>query len=435
MLKGQWEVEFTKDGRVFDEHQVDALLQGLLGATDLLLLSHGWNNDREEATDLYDELLGSLENVGLPDSGPGSEIAVMRVLWPSKKFALESLIPGGGAASATSQSDAALIEALEDLKQDPFRLGETREDPTRAALVNRALELVPKLESSLDARREYVQQIRALLDPGLASEDDASRELFELDPGEVFAAFSQPVAVLPTAGGGGAAGVSSGGAAFLGDLIDGAKAGARRLANFATYYSMKTRAGVVGAGGVASVLSQARRENPNLSMHLAGHSFGGRLVTAAAATFPKRDARVSLVLLQAAFSHNGLAVKYDGQHDGGFRTVLSDVRVNGPVVITHTKNDQSVGVAYPLASRIARDRSSAVGDQDDPYGGLGRNGAQHTPEVDRSEAVLRDAGAGVSYAFKVGKVFNLLADKTISSHSDVRNMSVATALRDVVCLP
>lgn len=434
MLKGQWEVEFTKDGRAFDEDQVDALLQGLPGASDLLVLSHGWNNDRDEATGLYDELLESLEKVGLPDSGRGSEIAVMRVLWPSKKFALESLIPGGGAASATSQSDSALIEALEDLKQDPFRLGETKENPTRAALVNRALEVVPKLESSLDARREYVQQIRALLDPGPASEDDASRELFELDAGDVFAAFSQPVAVLPTAAGGGAAGVSSGGAAFLGDLIDGAKAGARRLANFATYYSMKTRAGMVGSGGVASVLSQARRANPDLSMHLVGHSFGGRLVTAAAATLPKRDARVSLVLLQAAFSHNGLAAKYDGQHDGAFRTVLSDVRVNGPVVITHTKNDQAVGVAYPLASRIARDRSSAVGDQDDPYGGMGRNGAQHTPEVDRSEAVLRESGAGVSYAFKAGKVFNLLADKTIASHSDVCNTPVATALRDVVCL-
>jgi thioesterase domain-containing protein len=198
---------------------------------------------------------------------------------------------------------------------------------------------------------------------------------------------------------------------------------------------MKTRAGLVGAGGVASVLSQARRENPDLPMHLVGHSFGGRLVTAAAASFPKRDTRVSLVLLQAAFSHNGLAAKYDGKHDGAFRTVLSDVRVNGPVVITHTKNDQAVGVAYPLASRIARDRSSAVGDQDDPYGGMGRNGAQHTPEVERSEAVLREAGSGLSYAFKVNRVFNLLADKTISNHSDVRNKSVATALRDVVCLP
>ena len=434
MLKGQFEIEFTKDGRVFDEGQVDAFLQGLTGATDLLVLSHGWNNDRAEATGLYDELLGSLETVGLPTSGRGSAIVVMRVLWPSKKFALESLIPGGGAASAVTESDAALVEALQALKHDPVRLGDQHEDPTRAALVDHALSLLPQLETKLEAQREYVQQVRALLDPAMASEDDASRELFERDANQVFTAFCEPVVVLPTAGGGGATGVSAGGAVFLGDLVNDVKAGARRLANFATYYSMKTRAGVVGAGGVASVLSQVRRENPKLPIHLAGHSFGGRLVTAAVATFPKREARVSLVLLQAAFSHNGLAVDYDGQHDGGFRTVLGDVRVNGPVVITHTKNDQAVGVAYPLASRIARDQSSALGDQHDPYGGMGRNGAQHTPEVDGAESVLRPAGPGVIYAFTPGKVFNLLADGTVSSHGDVRNTSVATALRDVVCL-
>jgi hypothetical protein len=32
-------------------------------------------------------------------------------------------------------------------------------------------------------------------------------------------------------------------------------------------------------------------------------------------------------------------------------------------------------------------------------------------------------------------VFNLLADATIAEHSDVRNTAVATALRDVICLP
>lgn len=60
-------------------------------------------------------------------------------------------------------------------------------------------------------------------------------------------------------------------------------------------------------------------------------------------------------------------------------------RVNGSIVITHTKNDLAVGVAYPLASRIARDNADALGDQIDPYGGMGRNGAQHTPELDRTE--------------------------------------------------
>ncbi len=109
--------------------------------------------------------------------------------------------------------------------------------------------------------------------------------------------------------------------------------------------------------------------------------------------------------------------------------------MNGPVVITHTKNDEAVGIAYPLASRIARDSSAALGDQNDPYGGMGRNGAQHTPELDATESVLRKAGTGVSYTFSAGKVSNLLADAVIADHSDVRSTAVATALRDVIRLP
>jgi hypothetical protein len=53
--------------------------------------------------------------------------------------------------------------------------------------------------------------------------------------------------------------------------------------------------------------------------------------------------------LQAAFSHNGFAVKFDGTHDGDFRTVLGDKRISGPILITHTKNDNAVGIAHPLA--------------------------------------------------------------------------------------
>ena len=42
------------------------------------------------------------------------------------------------------------------------------------------------------------------------------------------------------------------------------------------------------------------------------------------------------MLLQAAFSHNGLAEKFDGTNDGAFRTVLRDRRISGPLLITHT---------------------------------------------------------------------------------------------------
>jgi alpha-beta hydrolase superfamily lysophospholipase len=190
---------------------------------------------------------------------------------------------------------------------------------------------------------------------------------------------------------------------------------------------MKTRAGTVGRGGVAATLLRARAKLPDLPIHLVGHSFGARLVTATASCLPPQGGPATLTLLQGAFSHNGLSSKFDGQHDGAFRTVLADRRVSGPVVITHTKNDLAVGVAYPLASRIARDAAAGLGDKDDPYGGMGRNGAQHTPEVAASETELRELGNVGTYAFGGGKVFNLNGDRFIKDHGDVTGPQVANA--------
>jgi len=198
------------------------------------------------------------------------------------------------------------------------------------------------------------------------------------------------------------------------------------------YFQMKTRAGTVGAGGVAATLLRVRATQPNLPFHLVGHSFGARLVTAAASRLPSNSGPSTLTLLQGAFSHNALSSKFDGQHDGAFRTLLADQRVSGPIVITHTKNDLAVGVAYPLASRIARDAAAALGDQDDPYGGMGRNGAQHTPEVAASEGELRDLGNAGTYTFGRGKVFNLNGDRFIKDHGDVTGLQVTNAFAQVI---
>lgn len=132
-----------------------------------------------------------------------------------------------------------------------------------------------------------------------------------------------------------------------------------------------------------------------------------------------------MTLLQAAFSHNGLASRFDEKNDEAFGEVMSQARISGPILITHTKNDRAVGIAYPLASRISRVQASAPGDRNDRYGGMGRNGAQHM----RGEALEGELLAvGNRYDFTPGKVFNLLADDYISNHSDVTGEQIASAL-------
>jgi hypothetical protein len=82
-----------------------------------------------------------------------------------------------------------------------------------------------------------------------------------------------------------------------------------------------------------------------------------------------------------------------------------------------------VGLAYPLASLLAGQVAAGLGDADDPHGGMGRNGAQHTPEA--VQGMLQRVGA--SYGFQRGRVHNLLADAHIQHHNDISGDAVAYA--------
>jgi hypothetical protein len=426
MITTQFDVEFRKDGLVHDESQVSHLLTNLGDLTDLVVFSHGWNNDKPTAKALYDGFITRAREIIDAEVVPGAagrRIGVMRIFWPSKKFTDNELIPGGGSASAARENDDSLVQLLEGLKHDPVLLGDREVDEGRRPSMERAMELVSKLHTP-EARREYVQCLRVILNPDEKHEDDGSVEFFSSDPETLFENLSAPVNLSAVTAGGGAPGVQ-GAAGFPGDLLDGVKAAARRIANYATYYQMKSRARVVGRTGLGLVLARVRAARGDLPLHLVGHSFGGLVVTAAASTLGIESARVTMMLLQAAFSHNSFALKFDGTHDGGFRTVLGDKRVSGPILITHTKNDKAVGIAYPLASRIAQHVASALGDENDPYGGLGRNGARHTPEAKGLEGILRPVGE--TYSFQRHRVFNLRADNFIKDHGDVTGHQVAYA--------
>jgi len=133
-----------------------------------------------------------------------------------------------------------------------------------------------------------------------------------------------------------------------------------------------------------------------------------------------------MLLLQAALSHNGFAPELGGGRAGFFRDVIEGQRLAGPIMATHTRNDRAVGPAYAIASRVAQDDASAIGDANDRYGGIGSNGAQNTPE--HVNATL----ANMSYQFSAGHIYNLQADAVISGHSEVGNLPTARVLLEAI---
>jgi hypothetical protein len=133
-------------------------------------------------------------------------------------------------------------------------------------------------------------------------------------------------------------------------------------------------------------------------------------------------------LLQTAFSHNG----FSKSMHGFFRSVVDRHRGDGPIVVTFTANDKAVGIAYPLASRLAFQTTAALGDANDKYGGLGRNGTQKMEASDVDRAYTRMLPSTESYRFTSKKFFNLESSDYVKGHSDITGKEVANAVRCAV---
>ena len=84
--------------------------------------------------------------------------------------------------------------------------------------------------------------------------------------------------------------------------------------------------------------------------------------------------------------------------------------------------------AVRLVSDAIRRSRAGLGDENDKYGGIGRNGAQKTPEVTPHELLSPTQ----QYAFNAGGVYNLDANAVITSHSDICRPEVAHALASAI---
>jgi hypothetical protein len=312
------------------------------------------------------------------------------------------------------------------------------DNPDADARIEKAKQLVNLIRSDSDAGRELMDLIRSLPRKNEIHPDDASDQFFTIPDDTLVDILSRPDLPVATEETGGAAAfdasigpsLDAGGALGF-NIFGGITSAVRKVLNFTTYYQMKERAGVVGRNGAYQVLQKIRKAQPSIKVHLIGHSFGGRLVTALADGPQGKDPILpeSMTLLQAAFSHNGFALNFDGNKDGFFRSVVSEKKVKGPVLISHTVKDLAVGIAYAVASKLSGVNAAAFGGPEDRFGGIGRNGAQSTPEAENSTPL---GPVTSQYTFQAGKLYNLKADTIILGHSDIVKAEIAHAVLSAV---
>ncbi|PZM07959.1 hypothetical protein [Rhizobium tubonense] len=418
-------LEFDESGQP-TKADVDALKTALAAQEfgDLVVMSHGWKNTRSDAKLLYGTLWG---NTHL-DQERARNTLIVGVVWPAKQYAtdFDQASVNGQVAQGVPQSggprklSAAEMTALFDGFEDFFG------DKAEATLTMAKAALVQQItNNSAKALFSAAQNLLNTMGKGFDSELDTDAKRINKatananEAQQILASMSSPP-VFKQDRNGQAQGIGD----ALTSLVHGTEAAVARFLNQLTYFEMKKRSGVVGGALTIRVLSGLAPKKP-VRLHLVGHSFGGRLVTAAANAWKDNPSckLFSITLLQAAYSHNGLAANVDGT-PGAFHSVIG--KVAGPMVVTHTHNDSACTVAYPLASRLARDIASALGGPDDKYGAMGANGPQLLPK----ELVVLHQSMPIK--LQSAKINSILADKFIAEHNDVTNATCGQILSDVL---
>lgn len=412
----EW-INFSETGALTP--QAPNLLQDQ-SITDFIVISHGWLTDREGAWSFYGNLLSRAARAwanGVAPAPLGRKYAILGVQWPSKRWGEEEREPVNDTVSADRRERVTRLD-LNALQRsvgryatfagaDPSELlrlaqavadGDLRQADCQALMRAAMAPLTTLTDAELDADRAPYDVHRA---------QELMRRLSEplrlsFDP-----AIARAQSINPQQRGRYQGGVWA---------ID-------RLFNFFTYYEMKARAGLIGRALADQLLPQLHNAPAVERIHLIGHSFGARLVTAACHHAGDSAKLRSLVLLQGAFSHNGLSGA--GGFTGAYR------KVSGPTLITHTHRDRALTLFYPIASLQSGDTSRRLGGPDDSHGAIGANGALRLGADAVTPAPVAAADPAV---FTPGKVHNMNCDAFIRGHNDVKNANVARIVATALVL-
>lgn len=379
-VRPYWELTFDADGDV-DQRQRDALLAGVVRErlTDLVVFAHGWNNDRSRATRLYTRFFEPFPELL---AGSRARVGYAGVIWPALRFTDEP-IPDFDPSPPAAAAPRASAAAGEPVLEDSLRRQLAQAFPGRDMVLERLAQLLTERPDARSAFDEFARLVRELV----SVRQDSPDMRFAADGGEGLPGMltDDPLEVCEVFT---AALRSAGMTVWPGEAVDAEQRplfgggltrmwnGARELLRQGAYYGMKRRAGTIGQLGLGPVLGRLAGEAAGLRVHLAGHSFGARLVSYALSGLSP-DARhvKSVTLLQGAFSHYAFCAELPHERARAGTLDGMQERIDGPLVCCYSEHDDALGTFYPLASKLAGDSSGFLG-LFDRWGANGFDGIQ-----------------------------------------------------------
>jgi hypothetical protein len=374
--------------------------------TDLIVLSHGWNNDEIEAGKMYDNLGAKMQDAWENTTQNHTRrFGIVQIYWPSKQYNRSENKKTGVAASSGSTGQAIeLFSQLDSLFTSEEEKKTLQEARTR----------IEDLEYSSSDKMHFLRCIQKLhKDTNIDPFDEL---LVHFEPEKAGALFNLLEDIEADEF------RTEYGVALSTDPI---MKKIRHFVNLLTYYGMRERAHLIGTTGLNTVLYQLTQLHKNIKLHLVGHSFGALLVTSSVMGVNDQTKLEvdSLTLLQAAFSHFSFTNQYLNGRDGLFRPVLKLVK--GPILISYSDKDSAVRYMYVIASALGGQVGLNV--YSEFFGGLGSNGAKGLSDGEFSSEFSLLPWV-TKYDFKSKKLYNLKASSLIENHSDICRIEVAGAI-------
>lgn len=416
-------VRFDRNGVCTSPKTLSSLLSEVEAGdfTDILLFSHGWNNDFPTAVASYEGFIaGCFElrrELRLSASTNYRPLAI-GVYWPSAAILFGNEDgPQIAALTQTASDEFVLLDEL--VRQIPSSKRERLYDLAQAKTLNTG-EAEELAEILLSIKPEGGQEIPV-------SESSSAKELVEVwkhfvepdqpqSSGDDFGTVSQVTS--PSVGG-------NPQTAGILEWLD-----PRPAIRLMTVWMMKDRAGLVGARGVGPLLRNVLSKS-SAKVHLIGHSYGCKVVLSATCIQPLARRIRSMLLLQPAVSHLCFADPVPGLgKPGGYAESLQ--RIEQPILTTYSQHDFPLTQVFHYALRRNSDLGEVkiAGDVAPPskFAALGGFGPRASREV-----LIKMHSPGQPYTFDPQvRLYGLNGSDFIKSHGDISNRGTWWALSQLV---